>query len=244
MRKVKLICLAMILLFISGCFSTPKFYKISPQKQYVSHWLQGKEYVEIRQDSLEIVSVFQEIDDGKMIFSFKITNLKQSTFDVNPEKFYCTFDTPLQDTTRTVTALDPEVAIRRLKANIKQKKSSLKRQRDIDAFTNLLDAVLDANSKKTEKQKTDDKIADNTREIEQKLSYSEAERKIINLNKLHNSWNKDTLRRTTLSQNNSISGLVYFPFNSKAKNLTLYLPLETNIIDIVYQQKMMEMKKL
>ena len=244
MKKVSFLCLSIIFLFIFGCFSAPKFYKITPQKKYVSHWLQGKEYVEVKQDSLEVISVFQEINDGKLVFSFKITNLKQSTFDVKPEKFYCTFNTPIEDTTRTVSALDPEVVIRSLKTEINKNKKKLRNEQNLDAFTNLLDTILDANSKKTEKQKTNDEITDNTREIDQKLNYTEAERKIKNLNKIHNSWSKDTLRRTTLSQNNSISGLVYFPFNAKAKIFTLYLPLGTNIVDIVYQQKMMEMKKL
>lgn len=244
MKKIKFIYLAVCFLVLFGCFSSPKFYKITSQKEYDSHWLQGKEYVEIKQDSLEIVSVFQEVDEGKLVFSFKITNLKQPTFDVKPETFYCTFDVPIQDTTRTVTSLDPEIVIRRLETNIKHRKSKLERQQDIDAFTNLLDTALDANSKETAKQKTVDEVSDNTREIEQKLNYTEAERKIQNLNKIHNSWATDTLRRTTLSQNSSISGLVYFPFNTKAKNFTLYLPLGTNVIDIVYRQKMIGKKEL
>lgn len=235
--RVKIFFVALlVLILLSGCMITPKFFTLNPQEDYSSYWLNGKKYIGTEQENIKIVVAFDRVEHWKAIFYMQVLNQGTQTFDLIPENFTTISDVEFGDNGYEVSAINPEKMIMKLEKDIAVKETRLSNRKQVDIFFELCDLTGDLLQDRNERDQELDRIEDETRHVSNEISYISAEDDIRNLNEVKAIWDNKVLRRTTLRPGDVISGLVYFPLNEFAKSMQLNIPIGNTVFELQYSQ--------
>lgn len=236
MIKTRFLLAVFGVIILSSCMIAPKYYNLNPDASYDAYWLKGKRFVGVQQDSIKIVAAFDRVERKKTIFYIQILNNSAETFDINPADFSCIYDIELDERGKEIKAIDPEIVIRRLSKEIEVKENRLQSRKQVDLLFEIWDSVGDLAADRIDKDEKLDRISDENRRVENQVSYISAKNEIKNLSNVKTSWDKEALRRTTLRKGDAISGLIYFPLNEDANEMTLQIPLNEKMLQLKYNQ--------
>lgn len=223
------------LLLTQSCFSPRNVIRLQPEKEDVK-WRYGQQFVA---DSLYGVIYevgFEQLKDNRYWFDFNIVNRSNLPVLINPAEFFLqAYDGKKQPITETrLKAIDPENEILEMEKQLSKNEA---REMNNIGFT-VLAATADIATGIA--VATDDNphnnhmrthlyhhaIATNAHQSFQSQS----------LNEVMDSWKSTTIRKTTLESNYSMQGKVFFPAVREAAYLKLYLPVDSQFVEINYKQ--------
>ena len=200
-----------------GCVAPRPIYRLQPIADDTL-WIYGKEYVESRNDSFAVAIAYDRTVKDYLIFELEIENGTSHTILVSPEKCYFNLLkwTPTANTVDPVYAVDPEIKLEQL-----DKALSRENARHASAFAaNITFTLLDIFAEIVTHSDDDSDVCDYDIEDDNKH-----ERIVSNLQQIRDSWEFDTLRKTTLLPQQKVQGLVYFPIQETAERIRIHIPI-------------------
>ena len=208
-----------------------------------SFWDSGKEYLYKSNEKLEIAICFEKTINNQIEFFVEITNLDTIPVLIDPSQFYYKYTLHKKlsiDSTHSihVMAKNPENEIDNIDKKIANENTAYETKQALNTaclFTGCL-LSLTTISDKTEEEWEDehetmesilDNMSQDTESHTNTVAYLENQKSRLEF---------DTIRKTTLFQNQTISGLLKFPLKKHAKGIKIILPVDNNIITFEYEQ--------
>jgi len=211
-----------LLSLLNSCITPNPVIRVTP-KESTTTWDQGKEFVSYQKNDFIIHCAFHGVYSSYIVFDVEIINEGQEEFLVLPEKFLIFPDSgkwdPLSNQYIYASfpsyAEDPEKQLLKLDIKESEVKSDIKFQ---EARNNTPTVTVssngDNNSSVTYVNEADASLANN---------YNKLQR----INSKKETWSQNALRKTTLSAEESVRGLIYFPKPDFElyKNLKIEVPI-------------------
>ncbi|WP_372947877.1 hypothetical protein [Mariniphaga sp.] len=225
----------LILFVFQSCFSPQNIVRLQPEKNDVK-WRYGQQFVS---DSLYGVIYevgFDQLKDNKYWFDFNITNYSNLPVLIDPADFYIqAFNGNNEPLTESrLRAADPENEILEIEKELSKNEA---RELNQIGFT-VLAATADI---ATGIAVTTDGNPHNNHlrtHLYHHALATDAHHSFQsqNLNEVMDSWKSSTIRKTTLESNYSMQGKVFFPALREADFIKLYLPVDSQHIEMNYKQ--------
>lgn len=237
-----------IFIFVTSCTTYYK-HTITPISEN-KFWHQGIECAYISEEDIEIVLYFNNVAENCMYFYLTVTNYDTSSILIEPGKITCFYHNDLETTAINENisyVVDPEQRINRIDNEI------VKEEKDHEAksaiccilmgFSVIAD-IADAFSNSEEEEYVDDDEGGSTvcatidLYVDENQNHNE---KISSLNSEKNFYSAETLRKTTLFQDESVEGLMILPRNDQKKYLTVNIPIKSSIYQFKFHQVIKEL---
>ena len=251
MRPNKIIFLifsSIIPLLLTKCSpSQNAILNLKPQTEN-SEWYKGKEIATLDNDSIVITISFDKVFNNDYMFDVDIINYSDKKMLVEPEKFsYKMISGSIKrgENVAAVTAKDPEKVILELQKLQLIHQNNMETQAMVYSLGYFLQFAG-----QTKASVTDD--IELSRQIDHQAQRMKEDELIddIQNNNISNSldkssyiWEMLALRKTTLYQNESISGKVFFPVNELAKTLEFTFLIDEQSVKILYNQEVIPLYK-
>jgi len=251
MRPNKIIFLifsSIIPLLLTNCSpSQNAILNLKPQTEN-SEWYKGKEIATLDNDSIVITISFDKVFNNDYMFDVDIINYSDKKMLVEPEKFsYKMISGSIKrgENVAAVTAKDPEKVILELQKLQLIHQNNMETQAMVYSLGYFLQFAG-----QTKASVTDD--IELSRQIDHQAQRMKEDELIddIQNNNISNSldkssyiWEMLALRKTTLYQNESISGKVFFPVNELAKTLEFTFLIDEQSVKILYNQEVIPLYK-
>lgn len=223
---------------ILGCVAPRPLYRLQPLAENTL-WIYGKEYVESSNDSFAVAVAYDRTVNDYLVFQVEIENRTGSAVLVSPERFHYTTlkRAPAFDTVDPVYAVDPEAKLEQLDKALSRENARHASALAADITFTLLDIFAEIVTD------TDD----NTDELAYHRNYeiendNKHERTVSNLKEIRDSWEFDTLRKTTLLPEQKVQGLVYFPAQETAQRIRILLPIAGWTATFTFEQNKITVK--
>jgi hypothetical protein len=223
-----------ILLFHS-C-STPKnVLRLLPEKKS-DNWLYGQQFISDSIDGVIYEVGFDQATGGRYWFDFTVTNRSNLPVMIDPLYFYIQpFDGVMKPLTeKKVPAVDPEYEILEIEKQISRNNAFEK---------NILGIVLAAAAVDvaTEIALAADDNPENdhlrTHLVEHSLAtFDQNPQQVQSLFEIKGTWETTTIRKTKLNSNCRMKGKVFFPAFPEAVHIKLYLPVDSEFLELGYMQ--------
>jgi len=228
--------LIVFIVFLAGCVAPGKIYHLTPTEKYKISWFSGLEVVKQQENDLILSIAFVENLPDMVIFSADITNRSERSIIVDPVDFYIEYDQCLLDSQFVAKAIDPEKMILAIDKNIAWKETRLKSQKRTNLIFEKSDLVRDISADRKEQDELRDKELDQLRRQGKSVNELSRENEIVSLYEKKQTWINQSLRKTVLNPDNSITGKIYFPLNKSAQKIVLKIPLDDILFSIDYYQ--------
>lgn len=229
--------LAIAIVFLQSCAGPQTITKLLPERE-ADKWLYGQAFLT---DSIYGISYeigFDRILDGCYLFDFHITNHSNMPLLVDPTLFKCqSFDALMNPKTDERSAMDPEKKILQYDMGIAQNEAVAKHH-----IGNVLvgvgaaiaaNAIIGSDNPRTDNLRyavTDGIMA--TAITASDRARFEAQ----DLKQLKDSWENNTIRKTTLETNFAMHGKVFFPATLDAAYIKLFIPVDDQTLEFDFKQ--------
>lgn len=231
-NNIKYFLVILIFLGLTNCSSS--FYTLSPDE--MSSFEKGRELIEKEDNSAYSSISFEDYTDDEFVFHVFVYN-KEEGFIFDPSlisiKFYDKNRKPLSS--NKYFAINPEEQIERLDLAIKERDNTHDVSTGLNIAFALLSTVVDLTD--GEDNNTEEVLenvvvfADN--QISEEVAY-DSEIDFLKANKAY--WKNEVLRKTELSREEGVDGVVYLPFNEEAKYVKIFIPIGKSLHTYKFQQ--------
>ena len=234
MKGFKLLIIGILIMTLFGCHVTPYgIYDLRvADKSADILWSRGKELLKLANEDAEVIVNYDDTREGLLVFDVSIHNISNDIILVSPEDFYCNIVNKLDDKVK-LEAVNPEKMIKhyskRLETLNAQKKSN-ERQDLVFSFFEVADGF----TKKTDEERKEDQKEYDDREESQARRANKIMNNRINTEKLRDSYESKSLRRTSLLPGDKIGGRVYFSIKGSIKEFSLNIPIKGKEFKIKY----------
>lgn len=253
----KLIPYLLTIALFASCVSPKPVVRLTP-KETKTTWEHGKEFTSYYKDGVIAHCAYQYTDDDYIVFDIEVINTTDEAVLVSPEKMVMYTDSGKWDpvtnqivySTFPIYAEDPEMRILMNDLAQSQIEANQKNLTTTSAVTAALSipvliAAASADAK-DDSQRTITRTEVASIATETALDALDMSKGVnaIGSELIYSStdaWINYSLRKTTLSKNESVRGLVYFkkPDLTKYKDLRVDVPIgEDNYITFKYQAKL------
>lgn len=225
--------LILFLVGLTNCSSS--FYTLSPDEESMLDM--GREIIE-KEDNLAYSSLsFEDYTGDEYVFHVFAFNKNQENFVFDPSLIYAKLydKNKMQLSNKTLYAIDPEEQIEILNENIKERKNS----HDVSTGLNFAFALLSTMVDLTDDNDNDtEEVLENVvvfaeNQVNEEISYDND----IDYLKAHKTyWKNEVLRKTKLSEEKGVDGIIYIPFNPDAKYIKVFIPVGKTIHTYKFQQ--------
>ncbi len=235
--RTLLFALFIFSLFLWQSCSAPKsLVKLEPAQE-TTKWLYGQGFARDSIFGIIYEVGFDHVFDFNYLFDLDITNRSNLNILIDPKDFYYI---PLNDSLQPMAneyfqALDPEKEIENIEKKLAVTESRRKNNIAL-SFVGLGVDIATAAITATDDNPNNDFLRTDMFDAVQ-ISNTTNEFEAADLNELHESWSKSTIRKTTLEPGYSMKGKVFFPFFHDAKYLQLVFPVDNQDVRILFQQK-------
>lgn len=240
--KQTLLLLAIAIPFIFQSCSAPKaLVKLQPSDEEVK-WIYGQEFAKDSVNGIIYEVAFDELIKPNYLFDFDITNRSNLEFEIDPKGF---FYLPLNDSLQPITeqmifASDPETEILELEKGIAKTEARRKNNFLLSLVAIGIDFTTAAVTV-TNDNPNDDYVRTDLFNLVQADNIVN-EFKAESLNELRDSWANSTIRKTTLEPSYSMQGKVFFPSYEGASYIQMFLPVDDQFVQILFQQKLIPIR--
>jgi len=189
------------LIFIQfGCTTTPT-YKLAPTGSH--EWKNGVAYLENKNENIHVNVGFVRRDAKGYVFSVNISNLSQSSVDINPMNIICSRRVVAGEQKYEKPVRDPEYMYNTYNKSLERdQKSKSGGMAFLDLVVSISDIV----------ERDPKKIAENEkRQKEEDEDERDKQRRIVENTDKRKYWGNIALRRNTLHPNKSVFGDVICP---------------------------------
>ncbi len=224
------------IVLLQSCFSSKNILKLQPESKDSGKWLYGQQFITDSIDGIIYEVGFERCQNEQYWFDFTITNKSNMPILIDPSNFkiqgYNGYKKPLLE--KKVSALNPENEILKLEKSLAK----------ADAFEanslglSLLAASIDVTTgvvTATDDNPNNDFLSTNFLEGVQEGRESNAYH-VQNALEVKDAWESSTIRKTTLETNYKIQGKVFFPAFREASFVKLFLPIDSNYLELNYEQ--------
>ncbi len=224
-----------ILLVTQSCFSPQNVVRLQPEKEDVK-WRYGQMFVSDSLYGIIYEVGFEHLKENKYWFDFNVTNYSNKPILIDPAAFYIQAynrnNQPL--TANRISAVDPEKEVLSLEKQLSKNKAREVNHIGLTVLAATADiatgiAVATDDNPHNNHVRTHlyhHAIATGTHHAFHSQS----------LNEVMDSWKSSTIRKTTLEPNYNMQGKVFFPAFREAAYIKLYLPVDSQFIDVKYKQ--------
>lgn len=239
-------CLLLLLsLSPLACVSPQPVYRLSSIEDNPL-WLRGKEYIVKKTKDYVVGLRFSHMWRGLLVFDADVTNLSDRDLLIDPATFY---SLPRRDTGRVVSesnlrdavfAVNPERMIEQLDRQISVESAAATNAAITDLAVETADLALEAatigthQSEAEAEHKTRSRRERESTRLSQEIRYNTTMHRFLDERA---EWETYSLRKHTLSPQQSIQGSVYFPVQRKAKFLTIIIPIAGTESAFDYRQE-------
>jgi hypothetical protein len=230
---IKYFIVTILFLGLTNCSSS--FFTLTPDE--TSKLEQGRELIE-KEDSFAYSWIsFEDYTDEEFVFHVFAYNIEQEDFIFDPSmisvKFYDKSKKLLNH--NDINAIDPERQINKLDLAIKERDNSHDVSTGLNVAFALLSTIVDlTDGEDNNAEEVLENVvvfADN--QISEEVSY-ENDLDFLKANKAY--WKNEVLRKTELSKEEGIDGVVYIPFNKEAKYVKILFPIGKTVHTFRFQQ--------
>lgn len=247
--KSKIIIAIISASFIISCVSSPSpvFKLVALSKDGNSSWDQGREYLNLRNDKLDVNISFVDIENELLVFDAIITNTSNKKLVIDhrilqlkyktKESIYIEDDNSFtQSKLKTGRAVNPEAVILKIEKEINKTESAYESSQNTDTVISFLDLIGDIATigTRTSEEKKKDTKEDNERMERNKESYQQYEEKLDKLKNKKSYWENNALRKTTLNPSETLTKKVYYKFTMDGiDSLTINIANEAESIEFL-----------
>lgn len=240
MKKFLFLPLVLIFLLLSSCFIRPyPVYDLNPAAEYTTRWLYGCEYVILQDGDIIASLAYVNSDRNMLIFDLEVINLSAADALVAPESFYYypLVSKSLSDTVK-IMAIDPELQLKKLDKIISNKRADLSNQIIGNIMVESADLIGDLveSDQRNMTEKQLDAQEDLNRQISQDKRESRTRDQINNLTSKRKYWASEVLRKTTLKQDESLQGRIYFPTERDIEKIQVAITIENSKFTFLFDQ--------
>lgn len=230
---IKYFILTILFVSLTNCSSS--FFTLTPDE--ISKLEQGRELIE-KEDSYAYSWISYEDHNGdEFVFHVFAYNIKQEDFIFDPSKIRIKFYDKNKKLLnhKDIYAIDPERQINKLDRSIKERDNSHDVSTGLNVAFALLSTIVDlTDGEDNNAEEVLENVvvfADN--QIREEVSY-ENDLDYLKANKAY--WKNEVLRKTELTKEDGIDGVVYLPFNEEAKYVKIFIPIGKTVHTFRFQQ--------
>ena len=240
---------------LTSCFSPKPVLRFKADAEKTT-WDKGKEYISYKKGEYEVHTSYFGSDEKNIMFDIEIVNNNGEEFLVAPEniKLYSgSWDNVTKDilyNNTPLNAIDPEIELLNIDLENSRAEAASKNAgvAAIAIFAAAIPLAIIAARSDAENSNTDnnsdESTVSNTEMVgagvdialgANAINQSNQEDKIISMNDSKYTWETTSLRKTTLSPNYSIRGLVFFPIpDMNIKKIRIDIPVPDGNISVKY----------
>jgi len=230
---IKYFILTVLFVNFTNCSSS--FFTLTPDE--ISKLEQGRELIE-KEDSFAYSWIsFEDYTGEESIFHVFAYNIEQEDFIFDPSKISLKFYDKNKKLINhnDIYAVDPEQQINKLDQSIKERDNSHDVSTGLNVAFALLSTIVDlTDGEDNNAEEVLENVvvfADN--QISEEVSY-ENDLDFLKANKAY--WKNEVLRKTELSKDEGIDGVVYLPFNEDARYVKIFMPIGKTVHTFKFQQ--------
>lgn len=244
MNLIKALVLV-LLLGLNHCSQYPLYrYKISSLEENKLFY-RGREIISTDINDVTIIISFEDQVRNELIFNLSIINRSDQIIEIDPSKIFIeiqkTYPPDYYDGEIVVhNSIDPEQKINSLNQQIVSLNSAKQTSDMIYTFISLADIIQDISE--LSKEKSPDKLYTES-VIDHERLQSIASQEINYQNNLSYFmdykyyWENVVLRKTTLYQDDEISGLVHLPLDENVREFIIVIPVEDGYHEFIYSSR-------
>ena len=234
---LKALILTLIFLGITNCYSS-NFFSLFPDEETSSVEL-GRETVVMEDEMVYSSLAFEEQADNHFVFYLYIHNKNQNEIKIDPKNIYTKVFNEnkkrLRMNRNKITAVDPEREIENINNEVIEREET----HDINTGLNIAYSILNTFVDLTDDEDNDaEEVAENVliftgNQIGEEVSY---DNDIDYLKSKKDFWQNETLRKSRLSKNDEVGGLIFIPINNDAKYIKIFIPLGESMHTYKFKQ--------
>lgn len=235
MRKLNLLLIILMFLVLAACSVSPRgVYDLRvADKSADILWSRGKELLKLANEDSEVIVNYDDTREGLLVFDVSIHNISDGIILVSPEDFYCNTINKLDDKVK-LEAVNPEKMIKHYSKRIETLSAQQKSSDRQDLVFSFFE-VADTFTKKTDEERKEAQKEYDDREESQARRANKIMNNRSNMEKLRNSYEAKSLRKTSLLPGEKIGGRVYFAIRGSIKEFDLNIPLNDKEFTIKYK---------
>lgn len=236
-----LVCLYFII-FLCSCGVQKKLF-VNPANP-IDFWEEGRGYLVKSNENVEIIICIEDFNMNELVFYVEITNKDSESISIDPSKFYYTYKSNIiskngKQHNPRVVAKNPEKEIDKVNNSMHQEEESYATSNAVNTGCLCGGGILTIFSLFSGDAEN---AEDGVEIIGESLNRMEVDE--INheneMNRLANErvfWINETLHKDTLLCDETIGGIVIFPFSKKAKEYSIHFPLHNSNLCFNYSQR-------
>ncbi|MCG6189230.1 hypothetical protein [Maribellus maritimus] len=226
--------LILSIVLLNSCYGPKNILKLQPHDKNEGKWLYGQQFVADTLNGIIYEVGYERCQGEQYWFNFTVTNLSNLPILIDPSDFllkgYNGYREPIVET----TALNPENEILDIEKSLA--KAGVREANHVGL--SLLAASVDVATgvaTATDDNPNNDYLSTNLYEgvqVGREVNALRAE----SLETMRDSWENSTVRKTTVEPNHNIKGKVFFPAIREASYIKLFLPVDSNFVEMSYEQ--------
>lgn len=234
MKICKFMFLGLIILFLAGCYVTPYgVYNLRvADKEAETLWLNGKELLKLANEDAEVIVNYDTSQSGMLLFDVSILNKSKDMLLISPEKFSCNTVNRLDDQIK-LNAINPEIMINSYSKSIER----INADQSGDERSSLLFSmfeVADNFTDKTDEERKEARKEQRDRQESEAIRTNNNNYNLKKMEKLRESFELKSLRKTSLMPGQKLSGRVYFKVKGSIKEFSLNIPIKDEEFNVKY----------
>lgn len=215
---------------LGGC--APTYYQLKSTDKNVDYY-QGKE-VSYRDDNDFSSSVsFEDQDASNFVFYITVENASDKDITIYPDSFYAEQldenKVPIESRNGDkFFAINPEKRIDYLNSELKRRSDWHSVASGLNLTFALINVAADLSDSRSHHKAwhvSNDIAVWANNQVNEEIDYANSKKDIKSKSEF---WKNEVLRKTTLFPKDQIGGLVFVPFNRKAKYIRLVIPIAQN----------------
>ncbi len=235
--KTRLTSLAIIIfsaLLLQSCYGPKNILKLQPQEKNIGKWLYGQQFVADSLNGIIYEIGFSRCQDEQYWFDFSVTNHSNLPILIDPSQFRMIAYNGYRKPIKEIAALNPENEILNIEKSLVKTDYREANHTGLSLLAASID-VATAVSTATDDNPDNDFLQTHLFEGVQAGREVNAF-KAADLETKKEAWENSTIRKTTLEPSYKIQGIVFFPAVREASYVKLSLPVDTNSVEINFEQ--------
>ncbi len=223
-------------ILLHSCFAPKNILKLQPEGETEGKWLYGQHFVADSLNGIIYEVGYERCQDEQYWFDFSVTNRSNMPILIDPANFYLQGYTgkrePISET--KITALNPENEILNIEKSIARTDARETGHLGLSLLAASVD-IATGIATATDDNPNNDFLRTHLFEgvqVGREVNAFEAE----DLKTMKDAWENSTIRKTTLESNYNIRGKVFFPALREASYIKLFLPVDSNFVEINFEQ--------
>ena len=214
---MKIFIFTIVSLLISSCSYSPRpLIRLNEDENQNFRWVRGSKLLEATKKNVTVYLKYQKSDQQYHMFKIFIKNNSEKDIFFDPANSFISS----RNTNPTIKqfASDPEDMLLRIDSDYSRKEAHHKSAESFDSFFRTLDLISDISTigeKKTVEERNNEELQEiNEREYRAERKYHK-QVDLYEINSRRNFWEGQTVRKETVSQNQSAKGFILFPYDSR-----------------------------